>query len=32
MIEAGGLKKPGAGIIFTIHISNLVGLRHRKEF
>lgn len=32
MIEAGGFKKPGAGIIFTIHISNLVGLRHRKEF
>lgn len=32
IVEAGNLKKPGIGIIFTLHISNLVGLRHRKEF
>ena len=32
MVEVGNLKKPGTGIIFTMHISNLLGLRHRKEF
>ena len=32
MVETGDLKKPGTGIIFTVHISNLLGLRHRKEF
>ncbi len=32
IIEVGRLKEPGTGIIFTIPISNLVGLYHRKEF
>ncbi|NLV88368.1 MAG: P-II family nitrogen regulator [Tissierellia bacterium] len=32
MVEAGDIKKPGTGIIFTLEISDLIGLRHRKEF
>ncbi|HHV39517.1 MAG TPA: P-II family nitrogen regulator [Tepidimicrobium sp.] len=32
IIEVGKLKQPGTGIIFTVPISNLVGLYHRKEF
>lgn len=32
IIEAGRLKEPGTGIIFTIPVSNLVGLHHRKQF
>ena len=32
MIEAGRLKDPGTGIIFTISISDLVGLHHRDQF
>ncbi|NLJ79206.1 MAG: P-II family nitrogen regulator [Tissierellia bacterium] len=32
IIEVGRLKEPGTGIIFTVPISNLVGLYHRKEF
>lgn len=32
MVIAGDLKKPGTGIIFTIPIDNLIGLRHRLEF
>lgn len=32
IIEAGRLKEPGTGIIFTIPISNLVGLHHREMF
>ena len=32
VIEAGRLKEPGTGIIFTVPISNLVGLHHRKQF
>ena len=32
MVEAGKLNKPGTGIIFTIPVSNLVGLHHREEF
>jgi nitrogen regulatory protein PII len=32
IVEAGKLKKPGTGIIFTFPVSNLVGLHHRDEF
>ncbi|MDD4569315.1 MAG: P-II family nitrogen regulator [Tepidanaerobacteraceae bacterium] len=32
IVEAGRLKEPGTGIIFTIPISNLVGLHHRENF
>lgn len=32
MVEAGNLSKPGKGILFTIPISNLIGLRHREDF
>ncbi len=29
IIEVGQLKEPGKGIMFTLPIDNLVGLRHR---
>ena len=29
IIEVGKLKEPGKGIMFTLPIDNLVGLRHR---
>ncbi len=32
MVEAGELKKPGTGIIFTVPVTNLIGLHHREEF
>jgi nitrogen regulatory protein P-II 1 len=32
IVEAGKLKKPGTGIIFTFPVSNLVGLHHRDNF
>ena len=32
MTEAGDLKKPGTGIIFTLPVGHLVGLHHREEF
>lgn len=32
VIEAGKLKKPGTGIVFTLPIKNLVGLHHREFF
>lgn len=32
MIIEGKLKEPGMGIIFTLPVSNLVGLHHRLEF
>lgn len=32
IIEAGRLKEPGTGIIFTFPISDLVGLHHREKF
>ncbi|HHV18505.1 MAG TPA: P-II family nitrogen regulator [Thermoanaerobacterales bacterium] len=32
IVEAGKLKKPGTGIIFTFPVSNLVGLHHREGF
>lgn len=31
IVEAGKLKKPGTGIIFTFPVSNLVGLHHREN-
>ncbi len=32
MVKAGNLFKPGKGILFTLPISNLMGLTHREEF
>ncbi|WMM25146.1 P-II family nitrogen regulator [Tissierella sp. MB52-C2] len=32
MVDEGQLKKPGTGIIFTVPITNLIGLHHREEF
>ncbi len=32
MIEIGGLKDPGTGIIFSFDVESLIGLRHRIEF
>lgn len=32
MVDAGELKKPGTGIIFTLGVESLVGLHHREEF
>ena len=32
MVEEGQLKKPGTGIIFTVPVTNLIGLHHREEF
>lgn len=32
MTNAGKLKDPATGIIFTIQISDLIGLHHRNEF
>ncbi|HHX24085.1 MAG TPA: P-II family nitrogen regulator [Thermoanaerobacterales bacterium] len=32
MVKAGRLNDPGTGVIFTVPISNLVGLHHRDEF
>ncbi|MCK9444797.1 MAG: P-II family nitrogen regulator [Tissierellaceae bacterium] len=32
MVEAGELKKPGTGIIFTVPVTNLIGLHHREGF
>jgi len=31
IIEAGKLKKPGTGIIFTFPLFDLIGLHHRSE-
>lgn len=31
IVEAGRLNDPGTGIIFTIPVSNLVGLHHREK-
>lgn len=32
IVEAGKLREPGTGIIFTFPVSNLVGLHHRENF
>lgn len=32
IVEAGNLSKPGRGILFTLPISNLMGLHHREDF
>lgn len=32
IVEAGELKKPGTGIIFTVPIVDLIGLHHRGDF
>ncbi|NLM04353.1 MAG: P-II family nitrogen regulator [Clostridiales bacterium] len=32
IVDAGKLKEPGKGIVFTIPITNLIGLHHRSEF
>ncbi|NLV75824.1 MAG: P-II family nitrogen regulator [Tissierellia bacterium] len=31
IIEAGRLKEPGTGIIFTVPVEELVGLHHRTQ-
>ncbi|HFL3828666.1 TPA: P-II family nitrogen regulator [Clostridioides difficile] len=31
VIEAGRLKEPGTGIIFTLPVEDLVGLHHREQ-
>lgn len=32
MTDAGDLKKPGTGIIFTVPVDHLIGLHHREDF
>lgn len=32
MVIAGELKKPGMGVIFTVPVQNLIGLKHRIDF
>ena len=32
MVEAGRIKEPGTGIIFTVPVADLIGLHHREEF
>lgn len=32
MVEAGRIKEPGTGIIFTVPVADLIGLHHRDEF
>lgn len=32
MIEAGELKKPGTGILFTVKVEDLIGLYHRGQY
>lgn len=31
MVDAGRLKEPGTGIIFTLPIDELIGLHHRED-
>lgn len=30
-VEAGKLKKPGTGIVFTMPVSDIIGLHHRED-
>lgn len=32
IVEAGNLKKPGTGIIFSVPVTDLIGLHHREDF
>lgn len=32
IVEAGKIKEAGTGIIFTVPVTNLIGLHHREEF
>lgn len=32
IVEAGKIKEPGTGIIFTVPVTDLIGLHHRDEF
>jgi nitrogen regulatory protein PII len=32
LVEAGRLKEPGTGVIFTVPVSNLVGLHSIKDY
>ena len=32
IVEAGNLKKPGTGIIFSVPVADLIGLHHREDF
>ncbi|NLX62271.1 MAG: P-II family nitrogen regulator [Tissierellia bacterium] len=31
MVEAGRLKEPGTGIVFSVKVSDLIGLKHRND-
>lgn len=32
IVETGKLKEPGTGIVFSVEISDLIGLKHRDMF
>lgn len=32
MVDAGKLKEPGTGILFTVGVEDLVGLHHREQY
>jgi len=32
IVEVGNLKKPGTGIIFSVPVTDLIGLHHREDF
>lgn len=32
MVVAGRINEPGTGIIFTVPVTNLIGLHHREDF
>lgn len=32
IVEAGKIKDAGTGIVFTLPVSDLIGLHHREEF
>ncbi len=32
MVTVGRLKDPGTGIVFSLQVTDLIGLRHRKDF
>lgn len=32
VVDAGRLKDPGTGVVFTLPIIDLIGLHHREEF
>lgn len=32
IVEAGNLKAPGTGIVFSVPVTHLIGLHHREDF